>query len=173
MASDEVPPSEVAVDEPVVATGVFTFAFDSLKITTPPPPPVEAKEPEEGEEKGEDDVPAEEAGDIPVIEPVYTIKSTIEGPAVAFWPETTPEPSEDGTTLPPFPSELPGMSVDTLPVPCNDAALSKFLTSYLVVSLVAYGITTMNLGMVIVMRMMRTKMWRLLLKGRRTAGARS
>ncbi|GMI19646.1 hypothetical protein TrCOL_g994 [Triparma columacea] len=142
MASDEVPPSEVAIDEPVVATGVFTFAFDSLKITTPPPPPVEAKEPEEGEEKGDDDVPAGEAEDIPVVEPVYTIKSTIEGPAVAFWPETTPEPSEDGTTLPPFPSELPGLNVDTLSVPCNDAALSKFLTSYLVVSLVADGAST-------------------------------
>jgi tetratricopeptide (TPR) repeat protein len=139
MASDEVP---APAEEPAVDTGVFTFAFDSLKITTPPPPPVEAKEPEEGEEKGEEDAPAEEAEPVPFVEPVYTIKSTIEGPAVAFWPKTTPEPSEDGTTLPPLPSELPGMSVDTLPVPCDDAGLSKFLTSYLVVSLVADGAST-------------------------------
>ena len=138
MASEDPAPEVEVVEPPPIANGIFTFVYSSLKVTSPPAPPVEEEVPVEGEEKG-DDEKEDPAAPVPAKNPVYMISSTIEGPAADFWPVTSPEPNEDGTIPPPYPSQVPGMDATSLTIPCDDASISKFLTSYLVVSLLADG----------------------------------
>ncbi|GMH72810.1 hypothetical protein TL16_g06011 [Triparma laevis f. inornata] len=124
------PPEEQG---PALTAALLTFSISGLKVKAPEP---EAAPPtEEGKEEKEEEPPTPKPS-------TYHVTVSVSGQASEFWPKTPAAEGEEEDGAAPVAAKVAGLQgsdaffCSTLPVPCDDVSVSKFLSSFFVVELV-------------------------------------
>ncbi|GMH77722.1 hypothetical protein TrST_g7572 [Triparma strigata] len=121
--------TQPVVESPDTLTALLTFSVSGLDVKPPQPTPTPADE--EGKEEKEEEQPAP-------VPAAYHVTVHVSGQASEFWPKQ----GEEGEVAAPVAVKFAGLqetdafSCSTLPVPCDDGSVSKFLSSFVVVELV-------------------------------------
>lgn len=125
--------TQPVVESPDTLTALLTFSVSGLDVKPPQPTPTPADE--EGKEEKEEEQPAP-------VPAAYHVTVHVSGQASEFWPKQAQGEGEEGEVAAPVAVKFAGLqetdafSCSTLPVPCDDRSVSKFLSSFLVVELV-------------------------------------